>query len=368
MSLPIEDTVSLIDQMALLVKESEGYFAKQREREPVVEVMRESLGLLMHFRKRVKSSAESVIVSFVGLTNVGKSTLLNALLGGDVAPRRNGPCTSVPIEFKFGPRITITPIYPRRLQRQKFDARSITELHEILAKLASEDGSDGGQPAKVIVEIPAKVLQTGLIIADTPGFGAAIASSESSDHDTRLLDYLRYEATQVFWVVMADQGIGKVENRVYNDVLAEVCDDIIVTGAEDWDSNDRARFRKRFGGLLAGGGGTRAKVPLFHFVSGLKGLEARQNNDRDALEHAGIVALGKRIRTLAQTAGRTDSVERRIVQLATELREWLREYRDINDFKLSPWFRPDSFLRFQSAPLKTPSHKTIIHLLDENAV
>ena len=40
------------------------------------------------------------VLSMVGLTNVGKSTLAQALLGHPVAPRRNGPATSVPVEYE----------------------------------------------------------------------------------------------------------------------------------------------------------------------------------------------------------------------------------------------------------------------------
>jgi GTP-binding protein EngB required for normal cell division len=361
------DNVSLIDHFSLLVKESEVYFSKQKNREDVVGVMRETLGHLLHFRKRLKSAVDNPVVSFVGLTNVGKSTLLNALLGGDVAPRRNGPCTAVPIEFKHGKRVTITPIYTQRLRKTRFEANSVDELHDTLARLAAEDGESTGRPKKVIVELPARLLESGLIIADTPGFGAAMADSDNPTHDSVLEDYLRYEATQVFWIVMADQGIGKFEKEVYNDLLAEVCDDIIVTGAEDWDENDRLRFRKRFGGLLAGGTGARAKVPLFHFVSGLKGLQAREEKDRVALEKAGIVDLAQRIRGLAKVVGRTNSIEQRLIQLAQDLRDWLAEFRDVCDFALKDWFRPDSFERFRSAPFSTSVHREIVRLLSRDA-
>lgn len=363
MSYTPDQNLSLIDHFALLVKESAEYFAKMRNHEDVANVHRETLGYLMHFRKRLRNAVEHPIVSFVGLTNVGKSTLLNALLGGDVAPRRNGPCTAVPIEFKYGERVTITPVYSHRLRKERFAARTLQEIHDTLARLAAEDGATAGRPKKVTVELPAKLLKAGLIIADTPGFGAALAESDNPTHDAALADYLRYEATQVFWVVMADQGIGKFEKGIYNDLLAEACDDVIVTGAEDWDTTDRDRFRRRFGGLLAGGTGARAKVPLFHFVSGLRGIEARQANDQEALEKAGISALTKRIRKLAEVVGRTSSIEQRLIQLAQDLREWLYDYRDHSDLPLTTWFRPDSFARFRNGTFDTSAHSVIVNVL-----
>ncbi len=37
----------------------------------------------------------------VGLTNAGKSTLIEALLGAAVAPKKNGTATAVPVEYSY---------------------------------------------------------------------------------------------------------------------------------------------------------------------------------------------------------------------------------------------------------------------------
>lgn len=335
----------------------------------LVAVFAEVLGHLEHLRKRATSLNEMITVSFVGLSNVGKSTLLNALLGGDVAPRRNGPCTAVPIEFSYGQRVSITPCYAKSLFRKvSYSASSIEQIHEKLAELAVDEIRIGERPHKVEVRIPASLLKNGLVIADTPGFGAAGDQAGDLSHEAALKDYLRCEATQVFWVVLAEQGIGKIEHGVYNEFFAEICEDIIVTGSEDWSATDRQRFKKRYGGLLSSsvGARARARLPAFHFVSGLRGLEARIKRDSVGLESAGILALASRIKTLSEKEGKLAAVERGVLQLAADLRAWLDDFRDSRGRALRDWWRPDSFSRWKALGIKSHIHVKIAKLLDPN--
>ena len=52
-------------------------------------------------------SNQEPVVAFVGLTNVGKSTLLSALFGAKVAPARNRPWSSVPVEYRYSDKYEI---------------------------------------------------------------------------------------------------------------------------------------------------------------------------------------------------------------------------------------------------------------------
>lgn len=361
-----QDTlVHQIDHLILLVAESESYFAKEKTLGELVSVYTEVVAQLEHLRKRATSLKEMTTVSFVGLSNVGKSTLLNALLGGDVAPRRNGPCTAVPIEFSYGKQVTITPQYSKSLLRkEQYTAQSIEQIHERLADLAVDENRIGIRPHKVEVQIPSKILKRGLIIADTPGFGSAGDEEEANAHDSALKDYLRYDATQVFWVVLAEQGIGKIEHNIYHEFFAEICQDIIVTGAEDWSPTDRMRFKKRYGGLFSMTTRSRSMLPTFHFVSGLRGLEARRKNDRHGLEEAGILALAERIKSLSRQDGKLAAVAKGIFQLASDLRTWLDDYRDERGRKLENWWRPDSFSRWKSLNVNNRLQAKIVTFLD----
>jgi hypothetical protein len=152
----------------------------------------------------------------------------------------------------------------------------------------------------------------------------------------------------VFWVVLAEQGIGRREAEYRDRFFAEVCDDLVVTGCEDWDAGDRARFRNRYSASFGD------RTPAFHFVSGLQGLDARRNGDERALEDAGIVELERRIRELADPAGRLLSAAEELVRVACDLSFWLAGYRDERRRPLATWWRPDSWSRWAAVPCAGP--------------
>ena len=95
----------------------------------------------------------------------------------------------------------------------------------------------------------------------------------------------------------------------------------MVTGCDDWNPDDRTRFRRHFSACFGD------RSPAFHFVSGLQGLEARKDADERALEDAGIVELEHRIRELSDPEGRLHTVEKELVRLSKDLSYWLTEHR-----------------------------------------
>ena len=214
--------------------------------------------------------------------------------------------------------------------------------HQRLSQLADDSGAEASRRIrKVEVRIAHPLLQNGLVIADTPGFGAAQDEAAAGSHEDALKQYLQREVSQVFWVVLAEQFIGSREKQFHGKFFAEMCDDIVVTGCEDWEQNDRERFRRRYAEALG------QRLPRFHFVSGLRGLKARNAADAAGLEAAGITLLESRIRELADPVGRTASLRQTLCELAHDLSFWLREYRDERGSSLSRWWRPDSWDRWK---------------------
>jgi GTP-binding protein EngB required for normal cell division len=333
-----DDLMTIVDEFLMLVSES----AKYHSHEEVKAILREAGRVLVAARRRLAVAAQSYVVGVVGLTNVGKSTLLNALFGAELAPRRNGPCTAAPIEFAHGEELRVTAYFRNALTRPSWRCASVDAIHQRLASLADDSGDAASRDLrKVFVEAPIPLLCNGLIIADTPGFGAAQVGDAAGSHETALKSYLKNEIAQVFWVVLAEQGIGKREMSFCDAFFAEVCDDIVVTGSEDWEPNDRERFRHRYADSFG------SRMPSFHFVSGQRGGEARRANDPVALEAAGIPMLEARIRGLTDSAGRMKSVKDGLVQLAEDLRYWLEHFPDGQQRRLPTWWRPDSWSRWR---------------------
>ncbi|MEX2217065.1 MAG: dynamin family protein [Phycisphaeraceae bacterium] len=328
----------IVDEMLMLVQESARYHTDADVRS----ILDEAGRTLVSFHRRLQIVADRYIVAVVGMTNVGKSTLLNALLGSELAPRRNGPCTAAPIEFMFG-ELRVTAHYRRRLSRPSWNCSDSGAVHERLASLADDSGdAASSEIRKVVVEAPLSLLSNGLIVADTPGFGAAQSADAESSHERSLKEYLNDDVSQVFWIVLADQGIGKREMHFHNAFFGQVCDDVVVTGCEDWEGDDRERFRRRFCSHFGN------RIPRFHFVSGLQGLRARKSNDLEGLESAGVPLLESRIRELVESKGRLVAIQSAVVELATDLRAWLCDYRDSRRQRLARWWRPDSWSRWKA--------------------
>ena len=131
---PGDQLTPVVDELLMLCKET----AEFQDRQEVRTILLETMRALAVMRHRLNVSGHRYVVAAVGLTNVGKSTLLNALLGDDLAPRRNGPCTAAPIEFVFGDQLRVTAHYRQRLRRPSWVCPTTQILHERLSALADD--------------------------------------------------------------------------------------------------------------------------------------------------------------------------------------------------------------------------------------
>lgn len=105
---------------------------------------------------------EPLRIGVAGMVKAGKSTLVNALIGEEIAPTDAGECTRVVTWYRYGmtPSVTLYPLTgrPRSLPVRRVDGRLELDLR----------GTAPAQVDHLVVHWPAVSLR-GIILIDTPG-------------------------------------------------------------------------------------------------------------------------------------------------------------------------------------------------------
>ncbi|MFE4197220.1 dynamin family protein [Paenarthrobacter sp. NPDC056912] len=104
-------------------------------------------------------------IAVAGMVKAGKSTLLNAIIGEEIAPTDAGECTRIVTWYRYGhtPRITLIPLMgePRQLPVTREDGRLVFLLGDIQAE----------DVERLVVDWPSASLRE-LTLIDTPGIAS----------------------------------------------------------------------------------------------------------------------------------------------------------------------------------------------------
>ncbi|MHA7239344.1 dynamin family protein [Arthrobacter sp. TMS1-12-1] len=121
---------------------------------------------------------EPLRVAVAGMVKAGKSTLLNAIIGEEIAPTDTGECTRIITWYRYAatPRITLHPVEgePRLLPVARVEGRLVFDL----------GASSAEDVARLVVDWPAENLRA-MTLIDTPGI--ASLSTDVSGRSTRFL-------------------------------------------------------------------------------------------------------------------------------------------------------------------------------------
>ncbi len=140
-----------------------------RTRQLAIELGRDDLAARVE-RASARNADRDLTVLVVGEFKQGKSTLVNALLNAQVCGVADDVSTIVPTLIRHGDDARATIVY-----QGDGDAPDRTETVAIdqVATFATEQGNPGNRSGIRSVEVwlPRKLLQTGLVLVDTPGVG-----------------------------------------------------------------------------------------------------------------------------------------------------------------------------------------------------
>jgi Dynamin family len=120
-------------------------------------------------RRHVQRLDEPLRVAIAGKVKAGKSTLLNALVGEEIAPTDAGECTRIITWYRYAPspRITLEP---------KSGEAAQLPLHRMDGKLSMElGGRSANDVERLLVDWPSRGLRASTLI-DTPGIDSLSTS------------------------------------------------------------------------------------------------------------------------------------------------------------------------------------------------
>ena len=217
-------------------------------------------------------------LAVMGQFSRGKSTLMNALLGGAYLPMGAVPMTSVVTTVRYGTR-------PKAMIRRRQAALPVevplTDIADYVA--ASSVRRAEMRVATVEVEVPAEILRLGFEFIDTPGVGSALTASTATTR--RFLP----QADAVIFVTGFDSPLTEAEAALLADVsqhagrLFVILNKRDLVGGHDADQvRDFVRHRLRELGIAD---------PRVHGVSALEALEGVLGNEEDRLSASGVPGL-----------------------------------------------------------------------------
>ena len=285
------------------------------------------------------------VLSMVGLTNVGKSTLAHALLKHPVAPRRNGPATSIPVEYEHGLEwlMKTCSVETRSVQTERFGSpQPLAQALERRVFDVSQDQAD--KIERVLVRGPMDSIEGGLVFADTPGFGAAQSGdAQVNHHQARLTEYVHKRVHEVLFCVSGANCAIKTEEVAFFQAIQDLCSTVVVT---KWDGEPEARereiqaYKTQFAHLF----------PLcgFIFIEAKWAIEGQAKGTPGKLEESGVNELNTFIRERATIEGRRATVRQQLLSARQDLLELAREPLRESGLAAVPW-RADGVLRMSAA-------------------
>ena len=254
-------------------------------------------------------------LAFSGMTNVGKSTLLNALLGDSVAPTKNCPWSSTAVEYKYSSNKyeIVVPLENYRSLHRQFDTSQ--QLLRELKQFAVQGGAYQTDKPLVVL-LPNELLHGDISIVDTPGFGATDGNDENALHDNVLLTYLkkREHNLRIFWIVK--DNISESSVSFFKEHLADYCSDLIVNLTDDFDCDFIKQFEERYKPAVG-------HTIRFHYVDAKTAAKAEKEGNIDLQRKTGITDLKSYLSSFATPNGRTNLIEKDLQMFFQSVSDYL---------------------------------------------
>ncbi len=218
-------------------------------------------------------------LAVLGQFKRGKSTLLNALIGEEIAPCAVIPLTSIPtlVRYSESKQVSITHI----------DGHSYAIAPQEIADYVTEERNPHNRKKVRQVEIgyPAPLLSHGIVLVDTPGIGSTFTHNSITT-----LEFLPHCDAGLF-LISPDPPITETEVIFLRTVRKQVDHFFFVFNKVDTlDHNERGQLIEFFYKVLREQLGINNQISLFT-VSARQGLQARLAKDDSLWRSSGMAEI-----------------------------------------------------------------------------
>ena len=246
-------------------------------------------GRLDGLQRRLRE--ERCYLAVLGQFKRGKSTLVNALLGGAILPAAVVPLTSIPTFLHDGEQLGARVLFDNGKAEERLVAPDAGALAEFLARFVTESANPHNRLGVRQVEAtyPAPVLEKGVALIDTPGIGSTFR------HNTEATVNFLPQCDAALFVVSADPPITEVEVDFLKLARRKLARLFFVLNKVDYlDPDERRAAVAFFQQVLCEQVGFASPPPVF-CASARQGLTARRNRDVAAWHDSGMAEIEQRI-------------------------------------------------------------------------
>ena len=234
-----------------------------------------------------------LIVPVLGSQGMGKSTLINAILGVNILPNNADETTCVPVEIRYGTNEKAMVYF------QSGKTAEIELSCDSLREFVDNNENDGNEKcvSHIAFETPCELLKTGLVIVDLPGVG----SLTQNNHETTM-KYIRQLCTAIF-VIPTVPTIRRSEEIFIRGAWSSFSSAIFVQNRWDDETDQEVNESVAFNSLVLKNIAKNANTTFngkICVVNAYKAILGRLHNDSAECERSNLPELLTELKNIGE--------------------------------------------------------------------